>query len=55
MKRANCNGPWAYVWEGLLSEGFLRVRFRGPYCREGLLSEFYGFLIYFEFDTQLIN
>ena len=24
---ANANSPWAYLWEGLLSEGYLRLRF----------------------------
>ena len=27
---ANPNSPWAYIWEGLLSEGYLHVRFEGP-------------------------
>ena len=26
-KTASINSPWAYIWEGLLSEGFLRLRF----------------------------
>ena len=25
----NKNSPWAYIREGLLSEGYLRLRFRG--------------------------
>ena len=28
-KTASFNSPWAYIWEGLLSEGFLRLRFGG--------------------------
>ena len=28
-KRASTNSPWAYIWEGLLPEGFLRLRFGG--------------------------
>ena len=28
-KTANTNGPWAYTWVGLISEGFLRLRFGG--------------------------
>ena len=28
-KTASTNSPWAYIWEGLLSEGFLRLRFGG--------------------------
>ena len=44
-KTASTNSPWAYIWEGLLSEGFLRLRFGGPISRGGgLLSEFYGIL-----------
>ena len=30
LKTANINRPWAYNWEGLLSEGYLRLRFGGP-------------------------
>ena len=49
-KTASTNSPWAYIWEGLLSEGFLRLRFGGIIFRRayfgggggGLLSEFYG-------------
>ena len=47
FKTASTNGPWAYIWEGLLSEGFLKLRFgglifgRASFWR-GLLSEFYG-------------
>ena len=28
-KTASTNSPWAYIWEGLLSEGFLYLRFGG--------------------------
>ena len=57
VKTANPNSPWAYIWEGLLSEGYLRLRFGGLifgraylfiylfiyfWGVEGLLSEFYG-------------
>ena len=27
IKTAHCNNPWTYVQEGLLSEGYLRLRF----------------------------
>ena len=30
IKTANPNSPWAYVWEGLLSEEYLRLRFGVP-------------------------
>ena len=39
LKTASTNSPWAYIQEGLLSEGFLRLRFGG------LLSEFYHLVI----------
>ena len=47
IKIANCNSPWAYIQEGLLSEGYLRLIFWGlifgrAYFWEGILSEFYG-------------
>ena len=29
LKTTNANSPWAYILEGLLSEGFLRLRFAG--------------------------
>ena len=46
-KTASPNSPWAYIREGLLSEGYLRLRFGGlifgrAYFWGGLLSEFYG-------------
>ena len=46
----NSNSPWAYIREGLLSEGYLCLRFGGlifgrAYFWEGLLSEFYGLLV----------
>ena len=47
VKTVSSNSPWAYIREGLLSEGYLRLRFGGlifgrAYSWEGLLSEFYG-------------
>ena len=51
MKTASTNCPWAYIREGLLSEGYLRLRFGGLIFGRtsfgrgggggGLLSEFY--------------
>ena len=47
MKTASTNCPWAYIREGLLSEGYLRLRFGGLifgrtyFGGGGLLSEFY--------------
>ena len=29
MKTASTNSPWAYIREGVLSEGYLRLRFGG--------------------------
>ena len=45
LKTASTNSPWAYIQEGLLLEGFLRLRFRGlifgrAYFWRRLLSEF---------------
>ena len=40
-KTASTNIPWAYIWEGLLSEGFLRPEIWGAYFREGLFLEFF--------------
>ena len=50
IKTVTSNSPWASIREGLLSEGYLRFRFRGlifarAYFWEGSLSEFYGMLI----------
>ena len=42
IKTANANSPWAYIWKGLLLEGYLHLRFGGDYFWKGLLSEFYG-------------
>ena len=52
-KTASTNSPWAYIWEGLLSEGFLQLRLIGGLFSGGLilgggggggglLSEFYS-------------
>ena len=48
-KTASTNSPWAYIWEGLLSEGYLLLRFGGlifgrAYFSGSLLLEFYGVL-----------
>ena len=47
IETVNSNSAWVYIMKGLLSEGFLRLRFGGlifgrAYFREGLLSDFYG-------------
>ena len=54
LKTVNANSPWPYIQEGLLSEGFVRMRsdvgssfsgglIFGEACFwRGLLSEFYG-------------
>ena len=64
LKTANGNSPWAYIREGLLSEGYLRLRFGGLifgrayfFLRggggEGLLPDYYGVLLrYFYVDRQ---
>ena len=40
-KTASTSRLWALIWEGLLSEGYLRLRFGGLILGGGL-SEFYG-------------
>ena len=60
MKTANTNSPGAYIREGLLSEGYLRLSFGALFQEDlfiylfiyfffggggGLLSEFYGSLM----------
>ena len=47
IRTASTNSPWAYIRKGLLSEGFVRLRFGGLIFRRayfwgGLLLEFYG-------------
>ena len=42
MKTASTNSPWAYIREGLLSEGYLCLRFGGLIFRR---SYFLGGLI----------
>ena len=42
IKTASTNSPWACIREGLLSEGYLRLRFGGgAYFRQGLLLLFF--------------
>ena len=36
LKTASTNSPWAYIREGLVSEGFLRLRFGGELFSGGL-------------------
>ena len=53
IKTASTNSPWAYIREGLLSEGFVHLRFGGLifgrayffFWGGGLLSEFYGIML----------
>ena len=47
IKTASTNSPWAYIREGLLSEGFVRLRFGGLFFGV-LLSEFYCISIWQE-------
>ena len=37
LKIASTNSPWAYIREGLLSEGYLRLRFGGGLFLGGLI------------------
>ena len=67
IKTSSSNSPWAYIQEGLSSEGYLRLRFGGLIFGRayffffgggggggGLLSEFYGItnILYFLFHHQ---
>ena len=57
LKTASTNSPWAFIQEGLLSEGFLHLRFGGLIFTRayfffrgwgggGLLSEFYSIIFH---------
>ena len=54
LKTASANSPWAYIREGLLSEGFLRLRFGGLIFREGLFlgGLIIGILWYLGFESS---
>ena len=41
IKTATNNSPWAYFREGLLSEGFLRLRFAGLFSGGLIFGEAY--------------
>jgi len=50
----------AYIWNGDLTEGFLRYRFGGlifggAYTWRGLFSEFYGILFFFSMSAKDLN
>ena len=40
IRTANPKSLWDYIWESLLSKGYLRLRSGGAYFRK-VLSEFY--------------
>ena len=40
IKTADSNSPWAYIREGLLSEGYLRLRFGGLVIRKAYYRNF---------------
>ena len=42
LKMASTNSPWAHIQAGLLSEGFLRLRFRGLIFRRAYIFFFFG-------------
>ena len=47
-KTVSTNSPWAYIREGLLSEGFLRLRFGGLiFGRAYLIFFFFSFFFFF--------
>ena len=45
LKTANSNSPWAYSQEGLLSEGYLCLRFKGG---GGLIGKAYSWGAYYQ-------
>ena len=51
MKTASTNSPWADIREGLLSEGYLRLRFGGAYFREDFFFGGGGGAYYRNFTT----
>ena len=57
IKTVNSNSPWAYIWEGLLSEGYLCLIFGGAYFRVGLFlgGLIIGILRYFKTFVSTYN
>ena len=49
FETANGNSPWAYIRKGLISEGYLRLRFGRLTIREGLFLFIYLFIYLFIF------
>ena len=47
IKTATTSSPWAYIWEGLLSEGFLHLRFWGLIFGRAYFWEGFFFLFFF--------
>ena len=47
-KTASTNSPWAYIWEGLLSEGYLRLRFGGLILGGGAYRNFTLFILLYK-------
>ena len=43
LKTASTNSPWAYIREGLLLEGFLRLRFGGLIFRRAYFWEGFNY------------
>ena len=47
IKTASTNSPWAYIREGLLSEGYLRLRFGGLIFGRAYFFIFFYFFFFF--------
>ena len=47
LKTASADSPWAYIWEGLLSEGFSRLRFWGHIFGRVYLFIYFFIIIFF--------
>ena len=55
LKTANLNSPQAYIWEGLLSEGYLHLRFGGLFSG-GLIfgwAYYWTFMVYLHVPLKL--
>ena len=63
IKTASTNSPWAYIREGLLSEGYLCLRFGGLICRRAYFfflgggggSHYWNFKAFYRFGKHWRN
>ena len=55
IKTASSNSPWAYIWEGLLSEGYLRLKFGGLIFGRAYYYYYYFFFFFLGGGTYYRN